>query len=156
MRELPLSLGYVALVDDADWPTVCDIKWFASPRNSGAVYAYAQPKGKTVYLHRFLLDARPEHCVDHVNRNPLDNRRSNLRVCTRGQNNANVTKSRAVSQFTGVERLRNGRWRGVVSSNYRSYKTGRFETEIEAAHARDELATRLFGEFAYLNFGRPA
>jgi hypothetical protein len=95
--------------------------------------------------------------VDHWNRDTLDDRRSNLRICLRGQNNTNSRKrSRPAgtsSRFKGVSwRKQKGRWVAKIRKNDSHYFLGYFDSEEDAARAYDAAARRIFGEFARTNF----
>lgn len=103
--------------------------------------------GKWKLLHRLLLDLPEGVETDHVNRNPADNRRSNLRVATRSQNLANRRPPARTRNYTGVCPNYN-RWQARVGDIY----VGVFATEEEAAKARDRAAQQIYGEFAVLNF----
>lgn len=114
-----------------------------------------------VYVHRLVMKLRPnsKFQVDHINRNPLDNRSSNLRLATAKQNAANTQKkTRAKSGYRGVikrsDKL-NRPWLAYCGPKKRSggYKSiGYFATASEAAHAYDKAALQRWGEFAILNF----
>lgn len=92
--------------------------------------------------------------VDHINHNPLDNRKSNLRICSHLQNMQNRKKSqRGASVYKGVCRCkRNNTWRAEIQCGYDRHYLGTFKTETEAARAYDQKAKELFKEFACLNF----
>lgn len=89
---------------------------------------------------------------DHINRNRLDNRFENLRLCTRSQNLANRVVRPNKTGFRGVVRRRSGKYRGSLDHMGRKYLTPTVDTAEEAARARDEIARQLYGEFAILNF----
>jgi hypothetical protein len=105
-------------------------------------------------MHRLLMDAPPELQVDHINGDPLDNRRSNLRLATNVQNQHNKGAWQgAASRFKGVSRTRQPDvWRATIESNGHQITIGRFRSEFEAAKAYDAQARELFGEFARTNF----
>ena len=92
--------------------------------------------------------------VDHINGNGLDNRKANLRLCTRAQNQMNSIKRTGKSSiFKGVSWHKNAwKWRANIKINQKDIHIGYFDTELEAAEAYDIEAIRLFGSFAKTNF----
>jgi len=159
MREIPLTRGLVAIVDDADFDLVSRYKWYASPTNKGRSFyacrvATAGGRKKTVRMHRVISGITDEACVDHINRNTLDNRRVNLRAATVTQNNHN-RGVRGDVPFKGVRR--NGKkFRAQIMANGKLFRLGTFVSAESAALAYDEQAKNFFGEFAYLNFPETA
>ena len=125
----------------------------ARPARAGDVYAYCHINGRTVALHRFLTNAPKGMVVDHIDGNGLNNRQSNLRVCTQRQNLYNSRPKGRHSQYKGVcwDKYRK-RWVVYVRYEGRNIVVGRFRDEAEAARAYDRKAYELFGEYAYLNF----
>jgi len=114
-------------------------------------------KERQVKIHNLILEHDPRESklvADHINGNVLDNRKCNLRVCTRAENNRNVKKRKNnTSGYVGV--TKEGRkWLASVRHNYKTYRLGRFEDKVEAARARDLKAIELHREFASLNFPR--
>lgn len=94
MIEIPLSKGYVAIVDDDCPPEILTQKWYAQVRSTGNVYASRSVFGEngrhsTQWLHRVIVSAPAGFDVDHIDGNGLNNQHSNLRVCTRVQNSRN-------------------------------------------------------------------
>jgi len=156
MREIPLTRGYVALVDDADYDRVMAVgHWRATPiRNT--VYAQhntrnAKGRRTTAYLHRFILGIEDTNVqVDHRNHNGLDNRRANLRVASLSQNAANRAKLKGTtSRFKGVSWSKEkGKWRAYITIKRKTtLHLGYFDSEIDAACAYYRAACEHFGEF---------
>lgn len=151
--QIPLSRGFVALIDESDLPIVQPYRWHALVRR-GVVYAGACPqKTERVLMHRLLTGAGKGVIVDHANHNGLDNRRSNLRMASQAQNQGNqrVQKTgRKVSKFKGVSANR-ASWYAEIQVRGKRYRLGCFQTEEDAARAYDQAAQAAFGEFACTN-----
>lgn len=160
MKEIRLTQGKVALVDDADYAYLIGCKWYAINRYGDVWHAYTPVKhtitGKqtTLYIHRLIMIATPSQEIDHKNGNGLDNRRSNLRIVTRRQNQQNQRPQRnASSIYKGVSWDKStGKWIAIIKADGKQYNLGRFRDEIKAATVYDNAARYYFGEFAYLNF----
>lgn len=158
MREIPLTRGYVALVDDEDYERVAAKKWGVTVKPQDTT-PYAQNgvrvagRMTSVAMHRFILDAPIELVVDHINGNGLDNRRANLRLCSRSENQWNRRKSsQNTSGFKGVFHRGGTRWIARITAHGKTVHLGRFRDPTIAARAYDAAALRLHGEFARLNF----
>ena len=159
VEEILMSGGLRCLVDDEDFERLAAVHWYPVWKR-GKCYARNEtakgPRGKTVrvyrYMHREIIAAPPGFWHDHINGNSLDNRRANIRPCTRLQNMANQKRStRNTSGFKGVWRDGNT-WRAAIYRDKIKYKIGAFDTAEEAARAYDAKAKELNGEFANLNF----
>jgi len=156
MKEIPLTQGYVAIIDDEDFENVSRLKWHASPRYY-TVYAVHRKarKSKPIYLHRFIMDCPPEKYVDHIDDNGLNCTRINLRICEPAQNRQNARKiiRLCTSKFIGVSWSKQKmKWRSRIRMNDHEFHCGHFDSEEEAARAYDKKAGELFGEFARFNF----
>lgn len=105
-------------------------------------------------LSRVLLDCPDNFIVDHINGNPMDNQRANLRITSQANNNKNAKKRRnSLSRYKGVcPSNKRGFWKAQIQSNYKKYAIGIFPSEEKAAEAYDKKALELFGEFAKLNY----
>ena len=157
--EIPLTQGYVALIDIDDYEVVRQTTWRAA-RKEQNVYALrhirrsdATPR-TTATMHT-VLAGWPR--VDHMNGDGLDNRRANLREATNAQNMANQRLSRRnTSGFKGVTwRKDKCRWQVQVGVAGRLKHLGYFDSAEEAARAYDAAAREYHGEFATLNFPLP-
>lgn len=147
-KEIQLTQGKVTLVDDEDYMMLVDMgRWHYS---SG--YAVRAPG---VRMHRVIMNAAKGAQIDHINGDPLDNRRGNLRVCTNSQNQMNRKVSRGESKFKGVvwqaRKYCRGAWRAVIIKDGVVKYLGSFKTDREAAAAYNAAAIELYGAFATLN-----
>lgn len=103
-------------------------------------------------MHRLILSAPKNLEVDHKNGNTLDNRRSNLRLCTRSQNAANIPTNRAKSGLRGVYfSKQKNKWKATITEGGREKHLGYFLDKESAARAYDKAAEESFGDFARLN-----
>lgn len=154
MREIALTRGRVALVDDEDYARVACYRWHA-----GAGYAQrsvlVNGKRRTEFMHRFILGAVPGEITDHIDGDGYNNQRTNLRPCTHGENCRNARKQRTgnSSRYKGVcWHKQIGRWVAFICCDNKSEYLGTFTSEVDAAIAYDAAAQRLHGEFARLNY----
>ncbi len=155
MLTIPLTHGFVTIVDPEDFDEHCLHKWHLSGYGYAARTSKPEDhtnKNRLIYMHRKILCAPPRIEVDHINGDKLDNRRSNLRLCTRAGNQYNQHKIRGVSRFKGVSLLKGKWWRAMIQSSpgVRLY-LGSFRTEVEAAQVYDAAALLYHGEFARTN-----
>lgn len=154
--EIPLTQGYVALVDPCDMDLL-DYKWYVLiPRSSQTVYAvHTVTRKKKILLHRIILERvlkRPlsdGEETDHVNGSGLDNRRSNLRLATRGQNCRNVSKKKGRSGLRGAQyNCRSEKWISQIRIDGKRCYLGSFDNPRAAHEAYCAAARKLHGEFA--------
>lgn len=159
--EIPLTHGYVALVDESDAAWISSYSWSVQIDPRGLCYAIRKSSRsigrKTVRMHRQIMDASPGTLVDHWDHDGLNNQRLNLRAANHSQNSANrrMDRAKARSKFGYIGVVQPKRsivWYGCVRSNSVIYYTAGFRAPEEAARARDELALKYHGEFASLNF----
>lgn len=147
MKEIRLTQDKVALVDDQDsW--LDQYEWYAFGDNNKRERWCAVRKHDRALMHRLILNAPEGLVVDHINRNALDNRRNNLRLCTRSQNCMNSMPHGGMSQYKGVTWNKSSqRWQAACQGKY----IGMYDYEELAAQAYNVKAKELFGEFARLN-----
>lgn len=164
MRTIPLSQSgkhagkYRALVDDEDYEQLSGRKWQVLLRCSGRGGSIYARSGKQM-MHHLIFGKPKVGEVDHINGNGLDNRRSNLRLATRSQNQAACrnNQKRGASGYRGVfistSRLKKPKWFSAISHNGKQIYLGFFDNPADAANAYDKAARKLFGEFAQTNSG---
>jgi hypothetical protein len=158
MKTIPLTQGKVAIVDDEDYDELNQYKWYANNEH-GCWYAKrniynSETQKQTVIRMHCQIMGFPDKDIDHINRNGLDNRRCNLRLCSDSQNLANAKIQRNnTSGFRGVTyHIGHKKWVAAIVYLQKKISLGDFDTPEEASKTRDEKALELFGEFANLNF----
>lgn len=159
MREIPLTQGLVALVDDEDFEPLTQYRWYAH-RGCHTFYADRKqrinvpPYQKSLTMHRELLQALSGQEVDHIDGDGLNNQRANLRLATTSQNQSNrAMLPNNTSGRRGVSwHRRDRRWRAAIGQGNKVVHLGLFIDLDDAARAYDLAARSLFGEFARPNF----
>lgn len=152
MKQIPLTRGKSALVDDADFEWLSQWKWHLG----GCGYArrqQRQPDGKqkTILMHREIC---PQYkMIDHRDGDGINNQRDNLREATQAQNNMNRRSTAgSSSRFKGVYLdTKSGKWRAKISVNNIEKNIGYFSCEVDAALAYNKAAIDKHGEFSRLN-----
>ena len=131
------------LIDSEDVDKVKQYKW--SIKNNG----YAVNNKNRLLLHRFVINCPDDKVVDHINHNPLDNRKSNLRICTQQQNRMNNRKQpNNTSGCAGVSFYKPyNKWRAYIQINSRQIFLGYFNTKEDAIEARKQAELEYFGEY---------
>ena len=110
-------------------------------------------------LHRLILKCGPNDIVDHIDRNGLNNQKNNLRICTPQQNSQNAKiRTDNKTGYKGVRkdpRIKEASrcWVATIRepTTKKNITIGYYYSKEEAALAYNEMASRLFGEYAYLN-----
>lgn len=151
------------IIDKQDAAFFDRYTWTGSDNGNGIIYLHRKTRKSegdnpgTVYLHRALTGAVKNEIVDHINRDPMDNRKSNLRIVSRTINSINRGKNKTwkgrltSSVYKGVSWNKKMKmWQSYVCSKHLGY----FTEEDDAARAYDVRAYELHGAYAYLNFPR--
>jgi len=155
MKEIKLTQGKVALVDDEDYDYLNQWKWHAV-RIRNTYYAsrnspYINGRRKPIRMQWKIISVSKGLVADHIDGNGLNNQKSNLRVCTNQQNSFNHKRGINKSGYKGVGYV-DGLVRARICINGKLIHLGMYKNEIEAAKAYDSAAIYYYGEFAKLNF----
>ena len=148
-----LTKGAWTALNDIDLDVVSQFRWHTSGDEKLGTKFYALSKcgkGQPIKrMHRVIMDAPSHLFVDHINGNGLDNRRSNLRLCTHAENLRNRSKTKDnTTGFKGVSMKPNGTYCAEIMTNYKKTYIGTFPTAEEASAAYHRVSLELHGEFA--------
>ena len=138
------------IVDEECYYNLIQYKWCLQQQG----YVIGKVKDKLLLLHRYILNYDGKDYIDHINNNPLDNRKNNLRIVTPSQNNMNkISNKNSTSKYIGVSwSNKENKWQSNIKVDGKQMNLGRFKCEIEAAKARDIATKKFYGEFGNLNF----
>jgi len=150
-KEIKLTKGKFVIVDDDLYEYLNQWKWHYL---SSGYAARRDKKGKTILMHRLILQTPEGLLSDHKDNNRLNNQRSNLRICNDQQNSANSSKQfNKSSIYKGVCWVTEKKtWRAAIKINQKYKFLAYCKTPEEAALIYDEAARKYFGEFARTNF----
>jgi len=163
MKTIKLTHDLETTVDDSDYEVLSENKWAAyrisGTSRTGKVHIYGYKagrkfKGKRMWIHNIIMNPPIGTVVDHIDRNPLNNVRDNLRICTIKDNSFNRGKrsNGLTSRFLGVhKKKKKNKFQASITFNDKNFHLGYFDNELEAAKAYNLKATELFGSFASLN-----
>lgn len=148
-KKIPLTQGKFAIVDPEDYEVIMQWKWYFTIKG----YAARTVSKKTIFMHRIINNTQTGFITDHINGNKLDNRKTNLRICTGYQNQASRGKqTNNTSGFKGVSlNKKQCMYIAMICTHGKQIYLGRFTSAIEAARAYNEAAIKYHGEFAKLN-----
>jgi hypothetical protein len=157
MKEIQLTQGKVAIVDDEMFEFLNQWKWFASNKN-GKFYVVrnitvSKNKQNSIFMHRFIMKPEKGFVIDHLDGNGLNNQKNNLRICTNSENLRNRKKNvNNKSGYKGVSLDKNlNKFRCKLYVNGQNIHIGMFIDPIDAAKAYNDAALKYHGEFAKLN-----
>lgn len=142
--EIIFKNGEIGLFDKEDRELLKKARWFLDVEG----YPVGKADGINARYHRHLMK-HPKMIVDHINRNRLDNRKANLRLCTIAENvrNAGINKNNT-SGYTGVYKLSKNKWRAAIGVDGKSIHLGHFDNIEDAVKARRDAELKYFKEFA--------
>jgi hypothetical protein len=154
MEDVIISIGkFEVIISACDAEKIYAHSWHKSghPKRGGPYFSYTTPRPahKQITLHHFIVDCPPGMCVDHINGNTLDNRRSNLRICAQEENNRNRCKnSNSTSGYKGVFWDNHyKKWASYIQVNNKRIYLGRFNDPKKAYVAYVAASKKHHGEF---------
>ena len=155
MKTLPVGRGFNTIIDDEDFERVSRYSWHVSNYEGVGGYPTGVVGTATDLFTNLALASyilRTTDMVDHIDGDPLNNTRRNLRFANKSQNGANrkVIQSNNTSGYKGITK-RNNRWLAQIGVKGNKMYLGSFLTREEAAKAYNVAAIKYFGEFARLN-----
>jgi len=155
MAQIPLTRGYSTIVDDEDAEWLEQWKWYYNQKYACRAVIKNKKQIK-IMMHRQILGLEKEdkRVSDHISMKTLDNRRCNLRICTRAENVRNTKRQRNnKSGFMGVFWCKqHKKWLAYIYYNHKKRHLGSYSNKVDAAKAYDEAAKKYFKEFATFNF----
>lgn len=154
LMEINLFSGAKCLIDNEDWFYLKNYKWTTDKDNYVRAVKQVNYKQKQVLMHRLIMCPKDHEIIDHINMNPLDNRKQNLRITDRGGNSMNRKKQKGqyYSKHKGVsfnKKLK--KWRAHITFRNAHIHLGTFASEVDAALAYNKAAIKYFGTYARLN-----
>lgn len=137
------------IIDKEDKERVSMYYWGKYQSN----YFKSMVNGKSTWLERFILDAKPGEYVDHKNNQYFDYRKENLRLCNNAENNRNRgLQSNNTSGYSGVDwAKREQQWRARIKVNGKEIHLGYFNKLEDAINAKKQAEEKYFKEFSYKN-----
>lgn len=157
-KEIQLTQGKVAIVDDEDYNYLNQWKWLAIKQKNDKFYVarnipVSNKKQSKIWMHRFIMNPEKGMVIDHLDGNPLNNQKNNLRICTHAENmrNSNIPKNNT-SGFKGVSFVKkHNTYESSIRINNIKIYLGYYIDPIEAARAYNAAALKYHGEFAHIN-----
>ncbi len=157
MKEIKLTQGKIALVDDEDFEYLNQFKWYIL-KGKYTNYVCMVENNKTILMHRIIMNTPINMEVDHIDHNGLNCQRYNMRICTHSQNSANRGSRKSRSKYRGVSFLKQVYKNKVrtyivadIRKNNKTIHLGYFKTEEDAALAYNKAAIYYHKEFANIN-----
>lgn len=144
LRDTYGAIKQETLIDISDIERCKLVKWYHR-KNKKLDYTYGKVNTKTIMLHRYLLNAPDNLVVDHIDGNPMNNQKSNLRICSRQQNSMNMHKDKFIGVTYDKER---NKWISQICVNYKTIHLGRYENFEDAVLVRKNAERKYFGQYS--------
>jgi hypothetical protein len=153
MKGITSIRGSKIIVDDSDYKTLVSYVWSINNTGYAVRYETVDNKKSQISMHRQIMNTPRGMFTDHKNHERLDNRRSNLRICTREQNQRNMKlqKNSSTGQKGVYWDKKAKAYRARIYFNKKRKCLGFFSTAAEAGSAYNREAIKVYGDFAVLN-----
>ncbi len=143
------NTGAEFFIDYEDYPKVCNYTW---NEKTNSTYIVANCNNTKIYLHRLIFDdLQKDEMVDHINHNPRDNRRDNLRIVTNSQNQMN--RDKPITNTSGVRGVywhkNKQMWQANIQIDNKLLYLGIFDSKQDAIKARKDAEKKYFNEYNY-------
>lgn len=140
------------LVDDDDYLILSQYHWYVTTYGYATRMVNIDDKRTSIQMHRQIMNAPKDKEVDHINHDKLDNRKVNLRICTKSQNMSNMYPSKSnKSGYRGVIlNKKTGKWEAFISVDKKKHHLGLYTKLEDAVKARQKAAVELHGDYAIL------
>lgn len=142
MKTIKITKGFYTKVDDEDFIYLCKFRWFYNCGYAARVIPFIgnKRKQKIIYMHREILETPSGYETDHINRDRLDNRKINLRVCKHTANmlNQNLHNNNRSGYAGVVWNKKCNKWQSQIKCNYKTIYLGLFDDIKEAIQVRKE------------------
>jgi hypothetical protein len=155
MKEILLTKGKVAYIDDEDYALVSQYSWAYFQPKSGPAYAVSQisvgqGKQKAIRMHRIIMNAKPNELIDHRDGDGLNNQKYNLRLCTQSQNRGNSRHNKfSKAPYKGLSWRKDNRvWQVTIGHNSKHFTLGTYKSPEKAFKVYCNANLLLHGEFA--------
>lgn len=148
VKEIPLTRGLFAKVDEEDFDWLIKFSWQAHERHDKRCF-YATSRGG-IRMHRLIMDCPEDFIVDHINGNGLDNRKCNLRIGSQSLNSVN--RKQTPGPYLRGARKKKNRWQAYIKIHGVQESIGYFGNEQEAHQAYLKRANDLYGHWMPLPF----
>lgn len=144
LLTITTAKGQNIYADAEDLEKLSRYSWCISAKG----YAVASINNHVKKMHQYLIDIPDGMVVDHINRNKLDNRRTNLRICTAKENGRNISSKNKVH---GIRKTPCGKYSVRITADRKERYIGTFSSYAEAVEARHEAEDKYHGEYGYHN-----
>ena len=150
------KINAIMLISTNNLSLILEFTWYLGKSGYPVAYQSIDSKiklGRGMKVYQMIMPKIADgYVIDHINRNKLDNRIENLRICTNKENSYNTSKPKnSKNKYKGVQKC-GDKWKAVITKNNKTNEINNIASEKEAARIYDLMAEELFGKYAGKNF----